>query len=76
MVDEPRREEPLYRCVVLVEAWTRRSQEEVMAFGSSPEAAQQEAKTLLVRDYGCSLEQAEGLLEQASIEAVNPWCSR
>jgi hypothetical protein len=39
MVQEPRRDEPLYSCIVLVESITGNSEEELTTFGTSESAA-------------------------------------
>ncbi|MBW4489059.1 MAG: hypothetical protein KME12_14820 [Trichocoleus desertorum ATA4-8-CV12] len=75
MVQEVRpNEEPLYSCTVLVEALTAHPDEEVVSFGNSPETAREQAQQLLIAHYGCSLEQAQQMIEQGTIEALSPWC--
>jgi hypothetical protein len=76
MVQEVRsNEEPLYSCTVLVEALTAHPNEEVVSFGNSPENAREQAQQLFISHYGCSLEKAQQMIEQGTIEALSPWCA-
>lgn len=75
MVQQPRRDSPLYSCAVPVESMTGNLDEEAIAFDSSADAAQNAAKQLLINQYGCSPDQAQALLQHARIENLAPWCA-
>lgn len=74
MIQQIRQGEPQYRCVVLVETVTGRSEEEVMAFGITAAEAQTEVEQLLRDGYNCTEEQINQLMQQAQIEPLSPWC--
>ncbi len=74
MIQQIRQDEPLYRCVVLIESVTGRSNEELMAFGVTAAAAQSHVETLLRDQYGCTEDQMVQLMQHAQIESLSPWC--
>jgi hypothetical protein len=47
MVQQPRRDEPLYCCIVPVETITGNQEEELTTFGTSVDAAQCQAQQIL-----------------------------
>lgn len=75
MIYDPRPESALFSCVVSIESATQRTDEELMAFGRSPEEARHEAQRLLTENYQLSPDQVEQLMQQAIVEQLNPWCS-
>ena len=75
MVQQSRREEPLYSCTVSVEPLTGSLEEEVVAFGASEEAAKEQAKIFLAESYSCSEAQIHQLMQQAEVVLLSPWCS-
>lgn len=75
MVQQPRREEPLYSCVIPVDSVTGHQDEEVVTFGVSAEDAKSQAEQLLASDYGCSDQEIRQLLGQARVDPISPWCS-
>ncbi|MGK7872203.1 MAG: hypothetical protein AB4426_02450 [Xenococcaceae cyanobacterium] len=74
MVQQPRREEPLYSCVVSIESVTGHQDEEMIAFGMSAEEAKSKAEQLLAGNYGCHHDDIRQLMQQARIEPLSPWC--
>jgi hypothetical protein len=76
MVQEPRRDEPLYSCIVPVESVTGNQEEELIAFGTSASAASSQAEQMLADNYGCNNEQIKKLMQLARIEYLSPWCLR
>ncbi len=76
MVQEPRRNEPLYSCIVPVESITGNQEEELTTFGRSTSAAHSQAEQMLADNYGCNSEQIKKLMELARIEYLSPWCSQ
>lgn len=75
MVQQPRRDEPLYCCIVSVESITGNLEEELTTFGKSEDAARCQAQQMLAVNYQCNEEQIQQLMEQARSEYVSPWCS-
>lgn len=75
MVQQPRRENPLYSCTIPIDPITKNADEELIAFGISEEDAIAQAKQLLEKNYGCDREQIQQLIEQAKIENIAPWCA-
>jgi hypothetical protein len=75
MVQQPRQEQPQYCCIVPVDSLTQRSDEEIMAFGTSEEEAKNTAKQLLVSQYGCTDEGSTHLIHDSRIERLSPWCA-
>ncbi len=76
MVIEPRRDEPLYSCIVPVESVTGNQEEELTTFATSESAAQRVAKQMLADNYGCNVDQIKKLMQLARIEYLSPWCSQ
>ena len=76
MVIEPRRDEPLYSCIVPVESVTGNQEEELTTFATSESAAQSQAELMLANNYGCNVDQIKKLMELARIEYLSPWCSQ
>ncbi len=76
MILEPRRNEPLYSCVVPVESITGNQEEELISFGNSASAARSQAEQMLVDNYGCNVARIKQLMELARIEYLSPWCSQ
>ena len=76
MVQEPRRDEPLYSCIVLVDSITGNQEEELIALAKSASLALSQAEQMLADQYGCNVEQIKKLMESASIEYLSPWCSQ
>lgn len=76
MVQEPRRDEPLYSCIVLVESITGNSEEELTTFGTFESAAKSQAEQMLADSYGCNTDQIQQLMQLARIEYLSPWCLR
>lgn len=75
MVQQPRREDPLYSCIVPIDSITGNSDEELTAFGISSEAAAIQARQLLAQKYKCDREQIEQLMKQATLVNLAPWCA-
>ncbi|MEC4818801.1 MAG: hypothetical protein SAK29_36835 [Scytonema sp. PMC 1069.18] len=75
MVQQPRRDEPLYCCIVPVESITGNLEEELTTFGTSADAARLQAQQMLASSYECNEEQIQQLMGQARTEYVSPWCS-
>lgn len=75
MVQEVRHDEPQYSCVVPVESITGNKDEEIVTLGVSAEDATYQAEQLLTSSYKCSKTEIDTLMQQASIEAIAPWCS-
>ncbi len=76
MVIEPRRDEPLYSCIVPVDSVTGNQEEELTTFATSESAAQRVAKQMLADNYGCNVDQIKKLMQLARIEYLSPWCSQ
>ncbi|MDJ0691465.1 MAG: hypothetical protein QNJ41_23545 [Xenococcaceae cyanobacterium MO_188.B32] len=76
MVQEPRRDEPLYSCIVPVESVTGNQEEELTAFATSASSAYRQAELMLADNYGCNIDQIKKLMELARIEYLSPWCLR
>ncbi len=76
MVEEPRRDEPLYSCIVAVDSITGNQDEELIALAKSASGASSQAKQMLADNYGCNVEQIKKLMESARIEYLSPWCSQ
>ena len=76
MVQEPRRDEPLYSCIVPVAIVTGNQEEELTTFGTSAPEAHHQAEQMLADNYGCNVEQIQKLMELARIEYLSPWCSQ
>ncbi|MGV2830767.1 hypothetical protein [Myxosarcina sp. GI1(2024)] len=76
MVREPRRDEPLYSCIVSVESVTGNQDEELTTFATSASAASSQAEQMLADNYGCNNEQIKKLIQLARIEYLSPWCSQ
>ena len=74
MIQQIRQGEPLFRCVVSIEPVTGRSDEELMAFGTTVAEAQSQAELLLRDGYDCTEEQITQLMQQAQTEPLSPWC--
>ncbi|HEY9662930.1 MAG TPA: hypothetical protein V6C65_31180 [Allocoleopsis sp.] len=74
MIQQVRQDEPQYRCVVSVESVTGRSNEELMAFGTTA-AAQSGVESLLRSGYDCTEAQITQLMQQAETEPLSHWCS-
>ncbi|MEB3829079.1 hypothetical protein [Phormidium sp. CCY1219] len=75
MVQEVRRNEPQYSCIVPIESLTGNQNEEIMTFGVSAAAATEEAERLLSSQYGCAAEQIAQLLDRATVEPLGHWCA-
>lgn len=75
MVQQPRQPQPLYSCAIALDAVTGRSDEEIVAFGTSVEDAKRQAEQLLASDDRCQNADVGALLATARIEALSPWCS-
>jgi hypothetical protein len=60
---------------VSVDRVTGRQDEEVMAFGASEEEAKRQVERILASNYDCGEAEIQQLLQQATIEAIAPWCS-
>ena len=75
MVREITREDPLYNCIVSVETVTGIENEEIMAFGISPEEAKSAAEKILKDSYRCDRSQISELIAEATIEIISTWCS-
>ena len=73
--DEPRRDEPLYSCVVPVGSVTGNLSEELTTFGTSADTAFRQAQQLLADNYGCNDAEIQQLMQLSSIEYLSPWCS-
>ena len=76
MVLEPRRDEPLYSCIVPVESVTGNQEEELTTFATSESNAHRQAELMLADNYGCNVDQIKKLMELARIEYLSPWCSQ
>ena len=76
MVIEPRRDEPLYSCIVPVDSVTGNQEEELTTFGTSASAAHRQAELMLADNYGCNVDQIQKLMQLARIEYLSPWCSQ
>jgi hypothetical protein len=76
MVQEPRRDEPLYSCIVPVESITGNFEEELTTFATSTSAAHRQAEQMLADNYGCNPDQIQKLMQRARIEYLSPWCSQ
>ena len=76
MVQEPRRDEPLYSCIVPVESVTGNQEEELITFATSEWAAHRQAEQMLADNYSFNGEQIKKLMELARIEYLSPWCSQ
>ncbi len=76
MVIEPRRDEPLYSCIVPVDSVTGNQEEELIALATSESAALRQAEQMLADNYGCNVDQIKKLMELARIEYLSPWCSQ
>ncbi|GAB4379716.1 MAG: hypothetical protein Kow00121_34410 [Elainellaceae cyanobacterium] len=74
MIQQIRQDEPLYRCVVLIESVTGRSDEELMAFGVTEVEAKCQVEALLRDNYDCTQEQIAQLMQHAQVESLSPWC--
>ncbi|MCU0536730.1 MAG: hypothetical protein MUD14_22815 [Hydrococcus sp. Prado102] len=75
MVQQPRREDPLYSCIVPIDSITGNADEELTAFGISSEAAANQARQLLAQNYKCDRDRIEQLMQQATINNLAPWCA-
>lgn len=75
MLQQLRSGEPRYSCTVSIAAFTGISEEEILTFGETEEAAKQEAETMLAK-RGCTLDQISELMQSAQIEAIGQWCAR
>lgn len=75
MVQQPRREKPLYSCVIPIDSVTGNQDEEIMTFGVSAYEAKNKAEQLLADDYGCNNLEVLKLIQQARIEPLAHWCS-
>ncbi|MDJ0714023.1 MAG: hypothetical protein QNJ54_07360 [Prochloraceae cyanobacterium] len=76
MILEPRRNEPLYSCIVPVESITGNQEEELISFGNSASAARNQAEQMLADNYRCNIDGIKKLMELARIEYLSPWCSQ
>ena len=76
MVQQPRRDEPLYSCIVPVVSVTGNQEEELTTFGTSASAANRQAEQMLADNYDCNVDQIKKLMELARIEYLSPWCSQ
>ena len=76
MVQKPRRDEPLYSCIVPVDSVTGNQEEELTTFGTSASAAQSQAEQMLADNYGGNVDHIKKLMELARIEYLSPWCSQ
>ncbi len=76
MVQEPRRDEPLYSCIVPVDSITGNQEEELIALAQSASGASSQAEQMLADNYGCNVEQIKKLMESARVEYLSPWCSQ
>ena len=76
MVQEPRRDEPLYSCLVPVESLTGNQEEELIALATSESAAHRQAEQMLADNYNCNVDQIKKLMKLARIEYLSPWCSQ
>ncbi len=76
MVQEPRRDEPFYSCIVPVESMTGNQEEELIALATSASSAHRQAEQMLADNYGCNVDQIKKLMELARIEYLSPWCSQ
>jgi hypothetical protein len=75
MVQQLRSREPRYSCTVSIAAFTGVPEEEILTFGETEDAAQQEAEMMLAK-RGCTPDQIAELMQQAQIEAIGQWCAR
>ena len=76
MVQEPRRDEPLYSCIVPVDSITGNQEEELIALAKSASLASSQAEQMLADNYGCNVDQIKKLMESARVEYLSPWCSQ
>lgn len=76
MVQEPRRDEPLYSCIVPVDSITGNQEEELIALAKEADLALRQAEQMLADKYGCNVDQIKKLMESARIEYLSPWCSQ
>ena len=76
MVQEPRRDEPLYSCIVPVDSITGNQEEELIALAKSASLALRQAEQMLADKYGCNVDQIKKLMESSRIEYLSPWCSQ
>ncbi len=76
MVQEPRRDEPLYSCIVPVESVTGNQEEEMTTFATSASSAHRQAELMLADNYGCNVDQIKQLRSLARMEYLSPWCSQ
>ena len=56
MVLEPRRDEPLYSCIVPVESVTGNQEEELITLATSASSAHRQAELMLADNYGCNVD--------------------
>lgn len=75
MVQQIRQNEPQFICVVPVESITGNSDEEIMSFGISIDAAKSEAKQLLASTYRYTPIQIDELMQKARIEPIAQSCA-
>lgn len=75
MVQDVRRNEPIYSCVVSIEHLTGNVEEEAIALASTPEAARQQVERLLIEQYNFTPEQVQAAMQQARVENLAPWCA-
>ena len=61
MVQEPRRDKPLYSCIVPVDSITGNQEEELTTFATSASAALSQAEQMLADNYGCNVDQIKKL---------------
>ncbi len=76
MVQEPRRDEPLYSCIVPVDSITGNQDEELIALAKSASGALSQAQQMLADNYECNVDQIKKLMESARVEYLSPWCSK
>ena len=76
MVLEPRRDEPLYSCIVPLDSVTGNQEEELTTFATSFSAAHRQAELMLADNYGYNVNQIKKLMKLARIEYLSPWCSQ
>ena len=76
MVQEPRRDEPLYSCIVPLSCVTGNQEEELITFATSASSAHRQAEQMLADNYGCNVDQIKKLMQLARIEYLSPWCSQ